>query len=101
MKRTLFTEEYELFRGAVRQFVEREVKPHQERWIEQRMVDREIFQKAGQAGFLCTWLPERLKGTGPIRPALRAHATDDGKSRTTIAHSPGFSRSASAISAHP
>jgi acyl-CoA dehydrogenase len=64
VKRTLFTQENELCRSAVRQFVEREVRPHQERWIEQRMVDREIFQKAGEAGFLCTWLPERYGGPG-------------------------------------
>jgi acyl-CoA dehydrogenase len=64
VQRTLFTEEYELFRKAVRAFVEREVKPHQERWIEQRMVDRHIFRKAGAAGFLCTWLPERYGGPG-------------------------------------
>ena len=64
MKRTLFAQEHELFRTAVRQFVEREVKPHQERWMEQRMVDREVFQRAGEAGFLCTWLPERYGGPG-------------------------------------
>jgi acyl-CoA dehydrogenase len=64
VKRTLFSEEHELFRGAFTQFIAREVKPNQERWIEQRMVDREIFAKAGAAGFLCTWLPERYGGPG-------------------------------------
>ena len=59
MKRTLFSEEHELFRQAFRHFVEREVKPHQERWMEQHQVDREVCRKAGEAGFLCTWLPER------------------------------------------
>jgi acyl-CoA dehydrogenase len=34
MKRTLFREEHELYRQAFRQFIEREVKPHQARWAE-------------------------------------------------------------------
>lgn len=64
MKRTLFSEEHELFRKAFREFVEREVKPHQERWMAQHMVDRAVFKKAGEAGFLCTWLPEEYGGAG-------------------------------------
>ena len=32
MRRTLFTEDHELFRDAVRQFVEREIVPHHEAW---------------------------------------------------------------------
>ncbi len=64
MDRTLFSEEHELFRRAFRQFVEREVKPNQERWIEQRIVDRSAWEKAGDAGFLCPWLEEEYGGPG-------------------------------------
>jgi acyl-CoA dehydrogenase len=64
VKRTLFSEEHELFRQSFREFVEREIKPHQERWAEQHQVDRSVWKKAGDAGFLCTWLPEQYGGAG-------------------------------------
>jgi len=64
VERTLFSEDHELFRRAFRQFVEREVKPNQERWIEQRIVDREVWKKAGESGFLCSWLEEEYGGPG-------------------------------------
>ena len=49
MERTLYREEHEMFRQSFRQFVEREIVPHQERWREAGMVDREMWRKAGQA----------------------------------------------------
>ncbi len=64
MKRTLFSEEHDLFRQAFRRFCEREIAPHQERWREQGQVDREAWRKAGQAGFLCPWLEPELGGPG-------------------------------------
>ncbi len=64
MKRTLFSEDHELFRQAFQQFVAREIKPHQERWMEQHQVDRELWKKAGEAGFLCTWMEEEHGGAG-------------------------------------
>jgi acyl-CoA dehydrogenase len=64
MERAAFREEHELFRKSFRQFVEREVKPHQERWAENGIVDRETWRKAGQGGFLCTWLEPELGGPG-------------------------------------
>ncbi len=64
MKRTLFSEEHELFRRSFRQFLAREVKPHQERWREAGIVDRGVWRKAGQEGFLCPWLAEAYGGPG-------------------------------------
>ena len=64
MKRTLFSEEHELFRDAFTKFVDREVVPHQKRWASDGMVDRDAWHKAGQAGFLCPWMPERWGGAG-------------------------------------
>jgi acyl-CoA dehydrogenase len=64
MKRTIYSEEHEIFRRAFRQFVEREVKPNQERWAEAGMVDRATWRKAGEGGFLCPWLPEEHGGSG-------------------------------------
>lgn len=64
MKRTLFTPDHEIFRQTVREFCLREIAPHQERWMEQGMVDREAWRRAGQAGLLCPWLPEEQGGPG-------------------------------------
>ncbi len=64
MKRTLLSPEHEIFRQSVRGFLQREVVPHQERWFEQGMVDREVWRKAGAAGLLCPWLPEEDGGPG-------------------------------------
>ena len=64
MKRILFSEEHDLFRAEVERFVVREVAPNQERWAEAGIVDRQTWRRAGEAGLLCTWLPEGLGGPG-------------------------------------
>lgn len=64
MDRTLFDADHDTFRQAFRGFLEREVKPHQARWREQGMVDREVWRKAGAQGFLCPWLAEEWGGPG-------------------------------------
>ena len=64
MRRTLFTEDHELFRDAVRQFVEREIVPHHEAWERDGIVPRELFAKAGAAGFLGMDVPEAHGGGG-------------------------------------
>ena len=64
MKRSLFTEDHEIFRDAFRQFVAREVLPHQEAWRENGIVSREVWKRAGEAGFLCPWLEEEYGGPG-------------------------------------
>jgi acyl-CoA dehydrogenase len=64
MDRTLFTEEHDAFRKAFRQFVDREIAPHQQRWRDQGQVDREVWRKAGAQGFLCTWMEEKYGGAG-------------------------------------
>ncbi len=63
-ERTLFQEEHTLFRDAVRRFMETEVQPQRERWEEQGYVDREVWKKAGAAGFLCPSMPEQYGGAG-------------------------------------
>ncbi len=64
MDRIIFSEEHDLFRKSFRQFVQREVVPNQERWNENGSVDRETWSKAGQGGFLCSWLSEEHGGPG-------------------------------------
>jgi acyl-CoA dehydrogenase len=64
MDRTLFDADHDTFRQAFRQFVDREIRPHQERWREQGQVDREVWRKAGAQGFLCPWLDAKYGGAG-------------------------------------
>jgi len=61
--RTLFSPDHETFRDSVRRFMQTEVVPQEERWQEQGYVDREIWQKAGANGFLCSSMPEAYGGS--------------------------------------
>jgi acyl-CoA dehydrogenase len=64
MERRLYSEEHEIFRQSFRKFVEAEVVPNQARWVEQGMVDRAVWRKAGAAGFLCPWMETEHGGPG-------------------------------------
>ena len=59
-----FTEEQEMLRAAYRKFLEAEVVPHMARFKEQGIVDREVFKKAGEQGFLMIWPDEQYGGMG-------------------------------------
>jgi len=56
--------EMEMFRDAARRFVENEIVPNDARWREQHLVDREIWNKAGEVGLLCTDIPAEYGGVG-------------------------------------
>jgi len=64
VERTIFSEEHKLFRQNVRTFIEREVVPHQETWIENGCVSREVWRAAGEAGLICPWMEEEWGGGG-------------------------------------
>lgn len=64
LKRRLFSDEHEMFRDAVRKFIEREIVPHHARWEEDGIVPRDLWRKAGEAGLLCTNIPEQYGGLG-------------------------------------
>ncbi|ROM33946.1 acyl-CoA dehydrogenase [Pseudomonas poae] len=64
MYRSIFDTDHELFRDAVRRFMQREITPHVERWREQGQVDREAYLKAGAQGYLLMWAPEEYGGSG-------------------------------------
>ena len=57
-------DELDLFRDAARRFVESEILPHDARFREQQHVDRELWNKAGEVGLLCTDIPDRYGGVG-------------------------------------
>ncbi len=64
IERTLFTADHEAFRDSFRRFVEKEITPFHAEWEEQGYVDRAVWNKAGDNGFLCTSMPEAYGGAG-------------------------------------
>jgi acyl-CoA dehydrogenase len=61
--RTLFNADHEAFRSSFRRFMDKEIAPFHEAWEEQGYVDREVWRKAGQNGFLCMTMPEAYGGS--------------------------------------
>ena len=64
IERTLFSPEHDAFRESFRTFLERDVAPFHAAWEEQGYVDRAVWNKAGENGFLCTSMPEEYGGAG-------------------------------------
>src|SRR5215212_8245703 len=64
IERTLFNTDHEAFRDSFRRFMEKEIAPHHDAWEEQGYVDRAVWNKAGQNGYLCATLPEEYGGSG-------------------------------------
>lgn len=64
LERRLFKEEHEVFRETFRKFLEKEVVPHQEEWVKNRIVPKEVWKKCGEQGFLCPWVEEKYGGAG-------------------------------------
>ena len=64
MQRLIFDADHEQFRDVVRRFMQNEVAPHWERYRKEGMVDRDLYTKAGEQGFLCTWAGEQYGGAG-------------------------------------
>jgi len=64
IERTLFTPEHLAFRDSLRRFMAKEIAPFHEAWEDQGYVDREVWNKAGDNGFLCMSLPEEYGGSG-------------------------------------
>ncbi|WP_329342968.1 acyl-CoA dehydrogenase family protein [Streptomyces sp. NBC_01352] len=64
MERTLYDQDHEDFRDVVREFVVREVVPHQERWDADHLIDRAVWTAAGKQGLLGLAVPEEYGGGG-------------------------------------
>ena len=62
--RTLFSAEHEAFRDSFRRFMDKEIAPFHAQWEEQGYVDRAVWNKAGENGFLCMTMPEEFGGAG-------------------------------------
>ncbi len=62
--RTVFREDHEQFREQARRFIEKEIVPHLPTWEHAGIVPTEIWRKAGEAGLLCSTVPEEYGGSG-------------------------------------
>ena len=64
IERTIFSSDHEAFRDSFRRFLDKEIAPFHADWEEQGYVDRAVWNKAGENGFLCATLPEEYGGSG-------------------------------------
>ncbi|MEM9288331.1 MAG: acyl-CoA dehydrogenase family protein [Pseudomonadota bacterium] len=62
--RSIYNSDHEMFRDSVRKFFDRELHPNVEKWEEQGKVDRDFWNKSGEAGLLCPTVPEEFGGPG-------------------------------------
>ncbi|MDI9916560.1 acyl-CoA dehydrogenase family protein [Rhodococcus sp. IEGM 1379] len=58
------TDDQRLLRKHAAEFFRKEATPNQAKWAKQQQVDREFWNKAGDAGLLCLNLPEQYGGGG-------------------------------------
>ncbi|WP_329236370.1 acyl-CoA dehydrogenase family protein [Streptomyces sp. NBC_00111] len=64
MRRSVFTEDHEAFRKAIRAFIAEEVTPHYTDWERQGHVPRELYRRLGALGVLGINVPEEYGGAG-------------------------------------
>ena len=57
-----FTEEHQLFRKSLQDFLQKEVVPHIEKWESTGSIDRFIWEKFGDMGYFGLSTPERYDG---------------------------------------
>ncbi len=64
MRRDVFTDDHEAFRGLVREVVAKEVVPHYGEWEKAGRIPRDFFATLGSLGLLGMAVPERYGGGG-------------------------------------
>ncbi len=62
MNTLYFTEEHQLFRESLRDFLKKEVVPHLDQWEETGTIDRFIWKKFGEMGYFGVAYPEAYGG---------------------------------------
>lgn len=62
MSKSYFTEEHNLFRESLRDFLQKEVVPHIEKWEETGTIERFIWKKFGDMGYFGLAYPEQYGG---------------------------------------
>jgi alkylation response protein AidB-like acyl-CoA dehydrogenase len=62
MQRSLYEADHEAYRETVREFLAREVVPHQHDWDRDRWIDRAVFARAAKAGIYALQIGEQYGG---------------------------------------
>ena len=65
--RQLYSPDHTAFADAFERFMDKEIAPFHDAWEEQGYVDRDVWRKAGDNGFLCMTMPEAYGGSGADR----------------------------------
>ncbi|MGW3967637.1 acyl-CoA dehydrogenase family protein [Amycolatopsis sp. NPDC005003] len=77
MRRTIFTEDHELFRRSARTYFEKECVPFVDEWEAAGKVSREAWLKAGEQGLLGWEVPEEYGGSGVADFRFNAILTEE------------------------
>ena len=64
MNSLYFTEEHESFRQSFKEFLQKEVVPHIEKWEKEGKIERFIWKKVGEMGYFGLNTPEEYGGLG-------------------------------------
>jgi alkylation response protein AidB-like acyl-CoA dehydrogenase len=64
MRREIFDTDHDMFRQAVRAFMDTEMVPHRDAWEAAGIVDKAVFRAAGERGLLGMAIPEKFGGGG-------------------------------------
>ena len=59
-----FTEEHEIFRQGLKDFLQKEVAPHLDQWEEEQRIPKEIWKKFADMGYMGLNYPEEVGGSG-------------------------------------
>lgn len=62
MRASILTAEHETFRETLRTFIRKEILPHVDLWEKQGQIDRQIWKKMGDMGFMGLNYPEEYGG---------------------------------------
>ena len=62
MNSMYFTEEHELFRQSLKEFLQKEVVPHVDKWEKSGTIERFIWEKVGEMGYFGIAYPEEYGG---------------------------------------
>lgn len=62
MRASILTAEHETFRETLRMFIRKEILPHIDRWEKEGQIDRDIWKKMGEMGFMALNYPEEYGG---------------------------------------
>jgi len=89
LQRDIFTSEHDAFRDMVRAFIAHNITPYHEQWERDRVVSREVWRQAGEAGLLGIEIDEKYGGGG--NPDYTYYLIMDEELARAGAHGPGFS----------